>query len=263
MKLLLLLSMLATAVFAETFGGIGVTIQSSEKGVQVVTVIPGSIASEKNLEAGDQILAVNGKSLQGLPLEQATALLRGEAGSAAELSVLKVDGAMWAGQLTRIGLQIEPLSTAGVGATLGQTEGLTAAEISYYAGNQAQSGYTLLGVLQQGRLVQEDTQIAPNMISAVYTGKAELVKAPKTVLGVGSISFQGLTRQIASFNLESSGMTDVKLLDVQGKQIASWHVEAAQGNLKLNWEGKTQPRGAYNLLVKQGTSQQSFSTTLD
>jgi hypothetical protein len=190
--------------------------------------------------------------------------LRGDAGTVAEISVLKTDGEVWAGQLTRIGLQIEPLSTENVTSVLGQSEGLTKAEIEFYAGSKAQAGYTLLGVLQQGRLVQDDSPIAANLASAVYTGNPEVVK-PKLQASLtdAQVVLQALTRQAVSFYLGRSGMTDVQLLDAQGKQITSWSVNASQGDLKLSWEGKTQPRGAYNLRVKQGINQSSFAATLD
>jgi carboxyl-terminal processing protease len=60
-----------------TFSGIGVQIESVAEGILVTGVLSGSSAEAANIKAGDIILSVDGKSLQGLTTEQAVPLIRG------------------------------------------------------------------------------------------------------------------------------------------------------------------------------------------
>ncbi len=71
--------------------GIGVYIEKDkeDRGILVVAPIFNSPADRAGLRAGDIIISVNGESLAGLPLVEATNLTRGEAGSTGVYGILR------------------------------------------------------------------------------------------------------------------------------------------------------------------------------
>jgi carboxyl-terminal processing protease len=75
---------------AGEFGGIGAYVSQNESG-QLVIVKPfsGLPAQKAGLRTNDVILAVNGTSIEGMPLDNALELLRGEIGTDITLSVYR------------------------------------------------------------------------------------------------------------------------------------------------------------------------------
>ena len=69
------------------FEGVGMTVQEAEEGLRIVRVFPRSPAAKVGLESGDVISAVNGRSLAGRTSQQATALIKGKAGTSVTLKV--------------------------------------------------------------------------------------------------------------------------------------------------------------------------------
>ncbi len=72
-----------------TTTGLGLEVVASERGVLVVAVIEGSPAEAQGLQVGDQILAIDGRSLAGVDFEEVLAQLSGDYGEVAELTVLR------------------------------------------------------------------------------------------------------------------------------------------------------------------------------
>ena len=70
------------------FNGIGIDIGVEDDAIVVVAPIDGSPAARAGVKAGDEILEVNGTSLDGLSLDQASDLLRGKPGTSVTLSLL-------------------------------------------------------------------------------------------------------------------------------------------------------------------------------
>ena len=70
------------------FNGIGIDIGVEDDAIVVVAPIDDSPAARAGVKAGDEILEVNGTSLEGLSLDQASDLLRGKPGSTVTLSLL-------------------------------------------------------------------------------------------------------------------------------------------------------------------------------
>jgi len=70
------------------FVGLGIELRAKEGALLIVRVISGSPAETAGLRSGDRILAVDGQSTRNLSTDEAADLLRGEAGSAVELSVV-------------------------------------------------------------------------------------------------------------------------------------------------------------------------------
>ena len=61
---LICLGAVSFAMASETFGGIGVSLNSVQEGARVSAIIPGTPAAETKLQEGDIIIAVNGESLK-------------------------------------------------------------------------------------------------------------------------------------------------------------------------------------------------------
>ncbi|MGO4888768.1 S41 family peptidase [Anaerobacillus sp. MEB173] len=72
-----------------SFAGIGVTVESTEAGVLVITTFPHAPAGKAGIEAGDIIIEADGENLVGQPLELATSHIRGEAGTTVHLKVYR------------------------------------------------------------------------------------------------------------------------------------------------------------------------------
>lgn len=70
-----------------SFTGIGAHVIEKEGLVTIVSPITGSPAEKAGLKAGDIILLVDGKNLEGLTLEQAISLIRGERGTVVKLHI--------------------------------------------------------------------------------------------------------------------------------------------------------------------------------
>lgn len=71
------------------FGGIGMVVTSKNGTYVVVSSIEGSPAHSASISSGDTIVSIDGKPLQGLPLNEALGLVRGPSDSIIRLKVLK------------------------------------------------------------------------------------------------------------------------------------------------------------------------------
>lgn len=70
------------------FGGIGMVVDSKNGNYVVVSSIEGSPAHAASISAGDTIISIDGKTLQGLPLTEALGMVRGPSGSLIRLKVM-------------------------------------------------------------------------------------------------------------------------------------------------------------------------------
>lgn len=69
------------------FEGVGMTVEAVPRGLEVVSVFDGSPADEGGIEAGDVITDVDGESLRGKNVNEATSLIKGPAGTTVTLRV--------------------------------------------------------------------------------------------------------------------------------------------------------------------------------
>lgn len=69
------------------FGGIGMVVASKNGAYVVISSIEGSPAHEAAIGSGDMIISIDGKSLQGLPLNEALGLVRGPSGSLIKIKI--------------------------------------------------------------------------------------------------------------------------------------------------------------------------------
>lgn len=76
-----------TSSLQGSFEGIGATVNVKDGQIQVIAPIPGSPADKAGIRAGDIILGVNGKSTEGLSLEEVVSLIRGPKGTSVRVTV--------------------------------------------------------------------------------------------------------------------------------------------------------------------------------
>ena len=80
-----------TEQMKNSYVGIGITVQLNEEGlgIDVVQVTAGGPAEAAGVLYGDVVIAVDGKSLEGLTLTEIKALIRGEEGSTVGLTICR------------------------------------------------------------------------------------------------------------------------------------------------------------------------------
>jgi carboxyl-terminal processing protease len=84
-----------------TFTGIGVAVDPKPLGLRVARVYDASPAQRSGVRAGDLIVAVDGRSLHGLPANAATGLIKGRPGTDVRLTLKRPGGARRTINVTR------------------------------------------------------------------------------------------------------------------------------------------------------------------
>lgn len=78
----------------QEFGGIGIQVHLGVTGrLTVVTPLPGTPAYKAGIQAGDQIMSVEGESTEGFSIQDAVKRLKGKPGEAVKIGVLHVGAA--------------------------------------------------------------------------------------------------------------------------------------------------------------------------
>jgi carboxyl-terminal processing protease len=76
-----------------SFGGLGLEVSQMDGYIKVISPIDGTPAAKAGIKPNDLILAIDGKSVQGLTLDQAVSQMRGPAGSSIALTIKPVGNA--------------------------------------------------------------------------------------------------------------------------------------------------------------------------
>jgi len=76
---------------AGKFQGIGAEIGIRDEKLVVIAPLPETPASRAGLATGDQIVAIDGTNTTGMAVEQAVRLIRGKAGTAVKLTIMRKD----------------------------------------------------------------------------------------------------------------------------------------------------------------------------
>jgi carboxyl-terminal processing protease len=76
-----------------SFAGIGVVVNPVKAGLEIVRVFNDSPAQRASLKAGEEIIAVNGRSLRGVPSEKSTGLVKGAPGTEVKLLIKRAGAA--------------------------------------------------------------------------------------------------------------------------------------------------------------------------
>jgi carboxyl-terminal processing protease len=71
------------------FGGVGIEVQEEDGLIKVISPIDGTPAAKAGIKSGDRIAAIDGTSIQGLPLNDAIDKMRGPVGAKITLTILR------------------------------------------------------------------------------------------------------------------------------------------------------------------------------
>ncbi|AKG74119.1 S41 family peptidase [Salinicoccus halodurans] len=103
-----------TAQFQESvtgdFEGIGAEVMQEGNRIIITSPMKGSPAEEAGIEPGDQIVAVDGESTEGMTTHEAVQLIRGEKGTDVVLSIVRGEGEPMDITVTRDTIHIESVT---------------------------------------------------------------------------------------------------------------------------------------------------------
>ena len=71
------------------YGGLGIVVQAEDGAIKIVSPIDDTPASRAGIRAGDYITAIDGKSIQGQPVNDAVKSMRGPAGAPVTITVVR------------------------------------------------------------------------------------------------------------------------------------------------------------------------------
>ena len=248
--------MAAPALADEQFGGVGVTIYQIPQGVHVVQVIPGTPAAETALQAGDDIVAVDGVSLKGLDIEESKAMLRGQVNKPVEITFVNSGDTLKA-TLRRTQITVKDFESKQVEAWYGNKKEFDVQELETYASANGDNKQ-LVAVLKRGSLVDGDQTVNAEDVNGIYVDKADgfAPKSGKTNAGKpGSAKLKGFTRNTISFNAKSAGKAVITVMNTDGAEVATVVVENAQpGFNSVAWNGEKVPSGRYMVSIEHNGS---------
>jgi len=97
------------------YGGLGIEVTAQDGFVKVVSPMDGTPASRAGIKSGDFLTAIDGKSIVGLPLNDAVKQMRGAIGSAINVTVVRESVEPFDVTLTREVIRPEVVKTKAIG----------------------------------------------------------------------------------------------------------------------------------------------------
>ena len=254
-KMSLVAAVLSVPAMAdEQFGGVGVTIHQIPNGVHVVQVIPGTPAAETALQAGDDIIAVDGVSLKGLNIDESKALLRGQVNKPVEITFVNSGDTLKA-TLRRTQITVKDFESKKVESWYGDKTEFDSQELEAYASANS-DGKQLVAVLKRGSLVEGDASVSAADVNGIYVEKADEF-APKAAKQnkPGSATLKGLSRNAVSFVLKSAGTATITIMNTDGAVVATVVAEQAKpGFNSVPWNSEDVPSGRYMVTIEHNGS---------
>ena len=98
------------AMIDGNFVGLGVELKIDKEGLRVVGVIRGGPAWDAGLKSGELIVAIDGRAIKGLSLDEAANRLQGSEGTSVEIQLQRRDGTNRSHQLVRRHVDVESVS---------------------------------------------------------------------------------------------------------------------------------------------------------
>lgn len=243
----------APSIADEQFGGLGITIYQVPQGVHVVQVIPGTPAAETELQAGDDIIAVDGMSLKGLNIDESKAMLRGQVNKPVEITFVNSGDTLRA-TLRRTQITVKEFESDQVESWYGEKKEFDAQELETYASANG-GNKQLVAVLKRGSLIKNDETVNAVDINGIYVDKADAF-APKAAdksktNKTGSAKLKGFTRNAISFDLKSAGTAIVTVMNTDGAVVSTVVAENAQpGFNSVTWNAENVPSGRYMVTIE-------------
>ncbi len=96
------------------FSGVGIEITIKDGILTVIAPLEGTPADEAGVRAGDQIIAIDGESTEGITLTEAAVKIRGEIGTIVTLTVLHTDGSTEEIPIVRDTITVDSVSSKPV-----------------------------------------------------------------------------------------------------------------------------------------------------
>jgi len=93
------------------FSGVGIELSIVDNVITVITPLVGTPAESAGVEAGDQILNIDGESTEGMTLTEAALRIRGEIGTTVTLTVRHEDGSIEDIPIVRATIVLEPVES--------------------------------------------------------------------------------------------------------------------------------------------------------
>jgi len=93
------------------FSGVGIELSIVDNVITVITPLVGTPAEAAGVEAGDQILNIDGESTEGMTLTEAALRIRGEIGTTVTLTVRHEDGSIEDIPIVRDTIVLEPVES--------------------------------------------------------------------------------------------------------------------------------------------------------
>lgn len=131
------------------FEGVGMTVDESDEGLLVVSVFDDSPAERAGIRPDDVIVRVDGRPLRGVPVDVATARIKGEAGTTVRLTVLRPDTGRQRTLTVRRERIAVPLTDARLRRVGGEPVGVVALS-SFSSGAHAQVREEVERLLRRG-----------------------------------------------------------------------------------------------------------------
>ena len=97
------------------YGGLGIEVTAQDGFVKVVSPMDGTPAARAGIKSGDFLTAIDGKSIVGLPLNDAVKQMRGAIGSAINVTVVRENVEPFDVSLTREAIRPEVVKTKAIG----------------------------------------------------------------------------------------------------------------------------------------------------
>jgi carboxyl-terminal processing protease len=102
------------AMIDGNFVGLGVELKVDKEGLRLVGVIRGGPAWDSGIKAGELIVAIDGRSIKGLSLDEAANRLQGTEGTAVQITLQRSDGTTQSHQLVRRHVDVESVTSVKV-----------------------------------------------------------------------------------------------------------------------------------------------------
>jgi carboxyl-terminal processing protease len=94
------------------FSGVGIEISIKDGVLSVITPLVGTPAEAAGVVAGDQILAIDGESTEGVSLSEAGVHIRGQTGTTVTLTIRHEDGTIVDIPIVRAQITVEPVTSS-------------------------------------------------------------------------------------------------------------------------------------------------------
>ena len=209
--------------------GIGIVVEQTDEGILIVNVIENGSAYEANLQTGEIITHVDGKSIKGYSIDDATSLIKGIVGSKVTLKIKKADGTFYTKTLTRKAFEVPVVMSSLLYGNIGYISLSSFSENGAYEVKKAATNLQQQGATSFIIDLQNNTggyvSTAQQLISLFpNTPQAYIEKQKNKLLRVKSLSLNyklpGTSRVLINrYSASASEMVAASVIDQQAATV--------------------------------------------